>query len=138
MTAEQFWELALALDGAVEGAHGGHADFRLGNKVFASLGAPNENFAMVKLTAEQQAEFQGKAPDVFQPAAGAWGRQGYTLVLLELAKRREVEVALGLAAEGMRVAVVGKVKAISKKEVKSAAKTVVAKKAVAKTKKTGS
>lgn len=40
MTPADFRKLALSLEGAAEGAHGGHADFRAGSKVFASLGYP--------------------------------------------------------------------------------------------------
>jgi hypothetical protein len=36
------------------GAHGGHADFRAGGKVFASLGFKGADSATVKLTPEQQ------------------------------------------------------------------------------------
>ena len=38
MTPAAFARIALSLDGAGEGAHGGHADFRAGGKVFATLG----------------------------------------------------------------------------------------------------
>jgi hypothetical protein len=37
MTPASFRKLALSLEGALEGAHGGHRDFRAGGKVFASL-----------------------------------------------------------------------------------------------------
>jgi hypothetical protein len=40
MTPAAFAKLALSLDGAVEGAHGGHADFRVGGKVFATWAIP--------------------------------------------------------------------------------------------------
>jgi hypothetical protein len=54
MTVEQFRELALSLPDAVEGAHQGHPDFRVGGKVFASL-QPGRGLGMVKLTPGQQA-----------------------------------------------------------------------------------
>ena len=34
--------MALSLPEATQGAHGGHPDFRVGNKVFASLGVPEK------------------------------------------------------------------------------------------------
>ncbi len=77
-----FRRLALALPEATEGAHGGHPDFRVGNKVFASLGAPDAGAGMVKLTPEQQEMVMGAEPAVFSPSAGAWGRRGYTRVHL--------------------------------------------------------
>ena len=50
MTATGFRRIALALEGAVEGAHFGHADFRVGNRIFASLGYPDRSHGMVGLT----------------------------------------------------------------------------------------
>jgi hypothetical protein len=38
MTPAAFARLALALDGATQGTHGGHPDFRAGGRVFASMG----------------------------------------------------------------------------------------------------
>ncbi|MBX3735113.1 MAG: MmcQ/YjbR family DNA-binding protein [Candidatus Didemnitutus sp.] len=55
MTAADFRRLVLALPGASEGAHCGHADFRLGGRVIASLESPDVGWAMVKLTPVQQA-----------------------------------------------------------------------------------
>ena len=43
-----------ALPEATEGAHMGHPDFRVRNKIFASLGVPDKAWGMVKLTPEQQ------------------------------------------------------------------------------------
>jgi len=37
MTAADFRRLALALPEATEGSHMGHADFRVHNKIFASI-----------------------------------------------------------------------------------------------------
>ena len=52
MTADEFRGLALDLPEAVEGAHMGHPDFRVGGKIFASLG-PDEAWGMVKLPPDQ-------------------------------------------------------------------------------------
>lgn len=59
-----------------------HADFRIANKIFATLGYPDANWAMVKLTPEQQEIVVASEPDTFKPAAGAWGRKGSTHILL--------------------------------------------------------
>jgi hypothetical protein len=67
---------------AVEGAHMGHADFRVGKHIFATLGYPDDNWAMVKLTPEQQQAMVTTTPDVFVPAKGAWGTRGATLLRL--------------------------------------------------------
>jgi hypothetical protein len=59
-----------------------HPDFRVGGKIFASLGYPDDKHGMVKLTPEQQRTFQHKAPGVFQPCAGAWGKQARQALIL--------------------------------------------------------
>jgi hypothetical protein len=82
MTAAQFRRLVLAFDGAVEGAHMGHPDFRAGNRIFASL-HPDMKHGMVKVTPEQQQELMREMPDAFSPESGAWGRSGYTKVTLK-------------------------------------------------------
>ena len=71
MTADKFRNLALSLPEACESAHMGHPDFRVGGKIFATLG-PDEEWGMVKLTPEKQASFLRAEPDVFRPASGAW------------------------------------------------------------------
>jgi len=60
----------------------GHPDFRVGGKIFATLGAPDGEWAMVKLLPEQQELAIEAEPDAFKPAAGAWGRSGSTLMRL--------------------------------------------------------
>jgi hypothetical protein len=67
---------------AAEGAHMGHADFRVNGKVFATLGYPDKAWAMVKLEPELQDALVRTSPNAFEPASGAWGRQGSTMVRL--------------------------------------------------------
>lgn len=93
MTAAKFRALALSFPGTSEDAHMGHPDFRVGGKIFATLG-PNEDWGMVKLTPEEQASYLGAEPDVFHPASGAWGRRGCTIVHLRNAKEPTVGHAL--------------------------------------------
>ncbi len=78
-----------------------HPDFRVAGKIFASLGIPDQNWGMVKLTPEQQRTFIKKAPAVFKPCSGAWGRQGYTNVYLASAKTNIVHAALDVAAKNV-------------------------------------
>lgn len=87
MTADQFRRLALGLPEAIESAHGNHPDFRVGGKVFASLGYPDDGWGMVRLTPPQQAEFVQAASAVFTPAKGAWGARGATCVRLRSATK---------------------------------------------------
>ena len=58
-----------------------HPDFRIGVKVFATLGYPDESWAMVKLTPEERA-FVEDAPLVFRACNGVWGQRGATNVHL--------------------------------------------------------
>ncbi|HTR97731.1 MAG TPA: MmcQ/YjbR family DNA-binding protein [Candidatus Acidoferrales bacterium] len=99
MTEGTFRRLALSLSGAEEGEHQGHPDFRVGRRVFATLGYPRRGWAMVKLSPEAQAAFVGQAPDAFVPVKGAWGERGCTNVILEHAATAHVRAALALACE---------------------------------------
>jgi hypothetical protein len=47
MTINEFREMALEIPNAIERSHMNHPDFRVAGKVFASLGVPDENWAMV-------------------------------------------------------------------------------------------
>lgn len=85
MTPAAFRRLALSLPEAVESSHMNHPDFRVRGKVFASLGYPKPDDGTVKLTPEQQEAEMAEHPGVFTPAAGAWGRRGYTVVRLRAA-----------------------------------------------------
>lgn len=83
--------------GAVEGAHMSHPDFRAANgKIFATLNE-DQTRGMASLTPEQQAEFIKRAPEVFVPASGAWGRQGSTMIELARADEEIVGEAVTLA-----------------------------------------
>lgn len=96
MTAKEFRKLALSLPEAVEKSHMGHPDFRVGGKIFATLGS-DETWGMIKLPPPEQASLVELEPDVYQPANGAWGRAGSTIVQLKLADRATVREALSLA-----------------------------------------
>jgi hypothetical protein len=85
MTSDEFRELALDLPGAIEQSHMNHPDFRVGGKIFATLG-PAEEWGVVLLTPDQQAAFVDAEPESFQPVPGGWGAKGSTRVILEAAK----------------------------------------------------
>ena len=82
MTKARFRKGALELPGVIEGAHHGHADFRVGKRVFASLGYPDDEWGMVKLTPDQQILLVDAEPEMFRPVPGAWGKSGSTNVKL--------------------------------------------------------
>jgi hypothetical protein len=95
MDATTFRRMALGMDGAVEGAHMGHPDFRVNGRIFATL-HPGDTRGMVKLTPDQQREFM-RASGAFEPAAGAWGRGGSTLVTLSAIDEETLGEAMTLA-----------------------------------------
>ena len=97
MTANEFRKAALALPGVEEKAHMDHPDFRVGGKIFATLGYPDDRFGMVVLPAQDQDALVRRTPKIFTPATGAWGRAGSTHVLLRLASRKVVVAALETA-----------------------------------------
>jgi hypothetical protein len=96
MTPDEYRNLALDLPGAVESSHMDHPDFRVGGKIFATLG-PGEEWGMVKLTPEQQAAFIEAEPEAFEPIKGGWGAKGATKVSLESANKAGVARALDMA-----------------------------------------
>jgi hypothetical protein len=104
MTPAVFRRIALSLDGAVEGAHGGHADFRAGGKVFATLGYPGKDWGMVKLAPEQQQMLVSAEPAMFTPVKGSWGVRGATSVRLAEVDARTLRSALTMAFQNVTAA----------------------------------
>jgi hypothetical protein len=94
MNAADFRKLALSLPEVVEGAHMGHPDFRVGGKIFATLGYPDAKFGTVMISPQDQDLLLRRHPKAFAPAAGAWGRAGSTSVRLSAAPSRAVKLAL--------------------------------------------
>jgi hypothetical protein len=97
MTLKRYRTLALGLPEAVEGSHMGNVDFRVRGKIFATLHPPRLNRGALKLTVEQQKSLMAAEPACFAPAAGAWGRKGWTLVRLQRADSAIVRRALEMA-----------------------------------------
>ena len=97
MTIAGFRRIALSMTEASERAHMEHPDFRVGDKIFATLGYPDHEHGMVILPPEEQAQLVQDRPDIFAPAKGAWGKRGSTTVRLdavdESALRRVMEIA---------------------------------------------
>ena len=107
LTAEQFRGIVLKMDGAIEGAHMGHPDFRANGKIFATL-YPGGESGMVKLTPEQQQEFMRRDSVAFVPATGAWGRQGCTTVKLAAMDEDMLGEAVTLAWQNTKQSAVTK------------------------------
>ena len=99
MTQAGFRKLALSLAGAEERSHMAHPDFRVGGKIFATMGYPKCGWAMIRLTPEDQAAFVGMKSGAFAPVKGKWGEQGCTNVILAKATISSVRAALEAAHE---------------------------------------
>ena len=97
MTPADFRKIALGLPKAIESEHMAHPDFRVGGKIFASLGYPDQEHGMVVLPPEEQAKLLRSRPKVFFPAKGAWGKRGSTCVRLETVDNATLKKALEIA-----------------------------------------
>ena len=96
-TPDAFRRLAVALPGASEGAHHGHADFRANGRVFATLGWPDAGWGVLMLSPDEQEMRCSAAPDIFSPVPGGWGRHGHTRVQLAHADEPTLAGALACA-----------------------------------------
>ena len=97
MTAADFRKIALSMPEAIESEHMAHPDFRVGNKIFATLGYPDREHGMVILPPDEQARLLRSHSKVFFPAKGAWGKRGSTCVRLERVDKRTLHAALEIA-----------------------------------------
>jgi hypothetical protein len=98
---ELFRRLALQLPGAIESSHMNHPDFRLNDRIFATLSAQQKGYGVLKLTIEQQQAFIAEMPTVFQPVQGGWGRMGMTFIDLK-ADKATIEGALTTAYNNVK------------------------------------
>ena len=97
MISEDFRRLALSFPEVEESAHMGHPDFRVRGKIFATLGYPDDDWGVVKLTLQQQEMFIHAEPAVFVSVKGGWGRRGATNVRLRPARKGSLRAALAAA-----------------------------------------
>jgi hypothetical protein len=86
---------------AVEHAHMNHPYFRVGKKIFATLGYPDAKSGMVKLKSEQQRFLLSAKPKIFVSANGTWGRNGSTLIDLEAIDETTAASAIQMAWENI-------------------------------------
>jgi hypothetical protein len=97
MIAKDFRRIALGMEGAIESSHMDHPDFRVGNRIFATL-THDEQMGMVALPpGKVQQEFIRAHPSAFSMVNGAWGLQGATRVHLESAEEDAVGEAVTVA-----------------------------------------
>ena len=97
MTPNQFREIALSMPEAVEGTHMRHRDFLVEKKVFATLGYPDQESGMVKLTPAQQRTVIEEKPGVSFLAKGAWGKRGSAIVNLKALDKQSAARAIQMA-----------------------------------------
>lgn len=100
MDADDLRRIALSLPEVEEKAHFGKADFRVRNRIFASL--PSDARGVLKLTPDEQAMLVDAEPGIFNPVKGGWGRQGWTEIALDAAD--ETTLASGLTMAWRNVA----------------------------------
>jgi hypothetical protein len=91
-----FRRIALGMKEAVESAHMGHPDFRVNNRIFATLDH-DRVFGGLMLAPDQQERFVSEHPAAFAPASGAWGRGGATMVRLAAVSEEALGEAMTLA-----------------------------------------
>jgi hypothetical protein len=86
MSVQTFRRLCLSMPEAFEGEHMGHPDFRVKNRIFATLmphkRGERERWGMVKLTPAQQKKLVAAHPESISPVPGGWGVQGMTRLRL--------------------------------------------------------
>ena len=97
-----FRKLALSLPDAFESSHMGHPDFRLNDRIFATLSAQATGRGVLKLTLEQQQAFTTDLPKVFEAIPGGWGRMGMTFVNLSQVDESTLEGALATAYHNVK------------------------------------
>ena len=90
VTATQMRKLALAMPAVEEKSHFGKPDFRVRGRIFAGL-SPDGKRGTLKLPPDLQSAVLDAKPKVFSPAPGAWGRSGWTFVLLPRVRLAELE-----------------------------------------------
>ena len=77
-----------------------HPDFRVGGKIFATLG-PDLTWGMAKLTPAQQQDYLRIDAGNFKPASGKWGTNGATIITLADADAELVRDALHAAWQNL-------------------------------------
>lgn len=85
VSIDTFRQAALAFEEAVEQPHFEKPSFRVAKKIFATLDLPTRR-ATLKFSAIDQSVFCSFDAAIMYPAAGAWGKSGWTIVELQKIK----------------------------------------------------
>ena len=97
MTSDEFRRLALAMPGASETPYTGSLAFRVSGKIFATLGYPDEDWGIVRLSRAEQETLIAAKPNVFRRVPGEWSHTGSTNVSLARVDSQTLQAALRLA-----------------------------------------
>lgn len=97
MSVDEYRRIALSQPEAIESSHMDHPDFRVRNKIFATIRSIAKRKGALKLTPKQQKQFVKDNPNAFSAIPGGWGVKGWTLVQLAPAKAEIVERAMQCA-----------------------------------------
>lgn len=95
MTEDDLRATALGFPEAEQKSHMGTTDFRVRNKIFATLPEPGRGVA--KLTPEQQAMLTATEPAIFYRLPGGWGDKGWTGIDLAACDATTLKSALTMA-----------------------------------------
>ncbi len=93
--SKSFTRIALGLPGTTSAPHFDRTAFKV-KRIFATLAGDGFS-ANLKFTPDEQ-EFKCQvAPELFQPIDNAWGRQGWTCMMLDPATDDDLTAALTMA-----------------------------------------
>lgn len=87
--------IALSLPGTIEAPHFDRQAFKVA-RIYATLAADGQTVNL-KFTPDEQEFKLMLAPEAFRPIDNAWGRQGWTTVLLDTIGEAELRAALEIA-----------------------------------------
>jgi len=87
---------ALSFPGTEEKKHFDTPDFRVKNKIFATI-HEDKNYMMVKLSLVDQSVFCSYDSTIIFPVPGGWGRGGATFINLAKVKKEMLMDALSCA-----------------------------------------
>lgn len=102
ISAEVFRKMALNFDKVSEKPHFEKASFRFNNKIFATLDSA-KRCVTLKLSETDQAIYCLIQPSISLPAAGAWGKQGWTIFDLKKISRSILAESLNKAYSNVSV-----------------------------------
>lgn len=90
---DNFRKMAMQFEEAVEAPHFEKTSFRVNKKIFATMDPVNKK-AVVKLPEIEQSVFCSFNESIIYPSAGAWGKQGWTVIELTKIKKEMLQDAL--------------------------------------------